>query len=221
VIITPAAPLTHEKLKEVNEFWQALGARVEAMPAELHDTLYGYVSHLPQLLAFAMRPVIKATEHEIAANGTLKRFMRLTSSDKQLWCGIFLLNREIMVQAANRYLDVIHHIRKELASAPEGTPSEDSDAARLSLLPRLISSCLITTVMEAEKKTSLVFVRFAGTGFADMTAPATTEPEEDLEHISNHYAQLTTLLAQLEERLQPIIDALEGGDASALMRALE
>jgi len=221
VIITPSAPLTHAQLQEVNTFWTKLGARVEAMPADMHDTLYGYVSHLPQLLAFAVRPLVHATDAELSASDTLSRFMRLGRSDISLWCGIFLLNRDVVTTATNRYLDVISHIRKELASAPEGTPSEDADIARTALFPRIISSCLITTVMEAEKKSGVVFARFAGTGFADFTSPSTTEPEGDLEHISNHYAQITQMLAALELRLGAIEKALQDGDAVALAKALE
>lgn len=221
VVITPTAPLTHAQLQKVTQFWQALGARVEAMPAELHDTVYGYVSHLPQLLAFAVRPIIDAKEAELQASAPLQKFLRLSNSDIGLWCGIFLLNREVMIASANRYRDVIAHIRKELASAPEGTPSTDSDQSRLSLFPRIVASCLITTVMEAEKKSGVVFMRFAGTGFADVTSPATTAPEADLEHISNHYAQVTALLAKLEARLQNIADALDSEDANALAKALE
>lgn len=221
VVITPSAPLTHDQLQKVTKFWQALGARVEAMPAELHDTVYGYVSHLPQLLAFAVRPIVSASEKEISGNAALSKFLRISHSDIELWCGIFLLNREIMMNVASRYLDVITHIRKELASAPEDVASKDSDQTRLSLFPRIVASCLITTVMEAEKKTSVVFTRFAGTGFADFTTPATTAPDADLEKISDHYAQMTELMAALEARLTNIIDALESESAVALAKALE
>jgi cyclohexadieny/prephenate dehydrogenase len=213
VIITPSAPLSNDQLQKINQFWQALGARVEAMPADLHDTVYGYVSHLPQLLAFALRPILPA--------GELERFMRISHSDAALWSGIFLLNADVIKAALTRYLDVIVHIRRELASAPEGTPSTESDATRLVLFPRVVASCLITTVMEAEKKSGVGFMRFAGTGFADFASPATSAPDEHLEHISNHYLQMAELLAAFEERLEAIHDALVSEDAELLAKTLE
>lgn len=201
VIITPASPLAAEHLKRVNDFWAALGARVEAMPAPLHDMIYGYVSHLPQLLAFAVAPLIQASEEELAADPLLRRFLRLSYSDHRLWDGIFALNHELLSQAVSRYRDVIAHIRRELCSAPQEAPSLSGDVARLSLFPRIVASCLITTVMEAEKQAGIGFVRFSGSGFADFTAPATTDPQQDMEHISTHYQQLADLLSALEARL--------------------
>lgn len=221
VIITPDAPLGHESLQRVTQFWQAMGARVEAMPAELHDTVYGYVSHLPQLLAFAVKPLVAASDAECENNTQLARFLRISDSDKALWSGIFLLNRDIMIAAANRYIDVIVHIRKELGSAPSDATSTETEEARLSLLPRIVSSCLITTVMEAEKKAGFGFVRYAGSGFADFTSPSTTDPEAHLAGISDSYASLIPLIERLEVRLAHIVTALEKEDADLLMERLE
>ncbi len=221
VIITPEAPLSHGQLQQVNQFWQSLGARVEAMPAALHDTIYGYVSHLPQLLVFAAAPLVAASVPETASDAMLARFLRLAASDKVLWSGILLLNREVMLAAVNRYLDVIAHIRRELETAPPDAKTDISDRARLRLLPRLVASCLVSTVMEAEKNAGVGFVRFAGNGFVDVTSPVTSDPEKDLEDISNHHEALVDLLAKFELRLRTIHAALVSEDASLLVRSLE
>ncbi|MDX2073417.1 MAG: prephenate dehydrogenase/arogenate dehydrogenase family protein [Alphaproteobacteria bacterium] len=209
VIITPEVPLTHEQLTLVNRFWEALGARVEAMPAAMHDTIYGYVSHLPQLLAFAAAPVVAADEGELSGNESLTRFLRIANSSHDLWDDIFSLNRDVLLAAIDRYLDVVTHIRKELSSAPADTESAISSSARISFFPRIVSACLITTVMEAEKNAGVPFVRFSGSGFADFTAPATTDPEGELEHISSHYAQIGELLDAFITRLQALRKTLE------------
>lgn len=214
VIITPTAPLSNDQLKKVNQFWQMLGARVEAMPADMHDTVYGYVSHLPQLLAFAVVPILPQDTR-------LERFLRIARSDIELWCGILLLNGGVLEAALSRYMDVIAHIRKELACAPENTPSPENNDVSVVLFPRIVASCLITTVMEMEKKAGISFLRFSGTGFTDFTSPATTEPEGDMELISNHYLQVTELLARFEKRMHAILAALKTGDASRLAKALE
>ena len=221
VIITPESPLSTEQMQRVNAFWQATGARVEAMPAAMHDTIYGYVSHLPQLLVFAAAPLVGASDDELAGDEILARFLRISSSSRALWSGIALLNREVMLAALTRYRDVIAHVRRELSSAPDDAESEISATARLRLLPRILASCLITTVMEAEKKAGIGFVRFSGSGFADVTSPATSDPENDLPHISTHHAQLAALLGEMEARLALIHQALENEDASLLAGSLE
>lgn len=221
VVITPEIPLEQDALQHITQFWQLLGARVEAMPAELHDTIYGYVSHLPQLLAFAVLPLIHPTDDEIGQYPALNTFLRISASDIQLWSGIFLLNREVMLAASHRYLDVISHIRKELENAPEGTERKQGSVARLALFPRIVASCLITTVMEAEKNAGVHFVRYAGSGFADFTHPVMSDPEQDLAHISDYYAELIPLMEALEARLSGIIRALESESASSIAGSLE
>lgn len=223
IIITPDAPPPHEVLQQINQFWQSFGGRVEAMPPLLHDTIYGYVSHLPQLLAFALAPVLMVSEEEEASNEILRRFVRLCHSDVELWCGILLLNAEILHGAISRYLDVLVHIRQELENAPkeENAAVPDESLARTVLVPRIVASCLITTVMEAEKNSGAPFVRYSGSGFADFTSPATSDPEQDMEQISAHYPAVLGLLIKLEERLTDILAAISQEDASLLATGLE
>ncbi len=65
-----------------------MGARVEAMPPHLHDLIYAYVSHLPQLLAFAAAPPLEYSELA-EADGLLQKFLRLSGSNPDLWIDIF------------------------------------------------------------------------------------------------------------------------------------
>ena len=203
VIITPKAPLSAEELQRVSSFWKALGGTVEAMPAEMHDVIYGYVSHLPQLLAFACKEVVSESEN-------LTRFLRISHSDRALWNDIFAANADILGAALDRYIDAISHIHRELTSAPIDAEIQKTNADTGELFARIAAACLATTVMEAEKKAGVPFAKFAGNGFADFVSPATTEPEKDLENISNHYAALIPMLAGYEKallELRPVIPA--------------
>ncbi len=69
--------------------------------------------------------------------------------------------------------------RKRPPKAAQAT--DDELLARIALFPRIAASCLVTTVMEAEKKSGFPFARYAGTGFADFTYPASQPPEDDIE----------------------------------------
>jgi prephenate dehydrogenase len=164
----------------------------------MNDTIYVHVSHMPQLLAYGAKEVIGLGENTAP-------FLRISQSDTKLWCDIFALNSDVLVAALDRYLDAISHIRRELQSPPADTKTQASAAETPMLFARIAASCLITTVMEAEKKAGLPFSRFAGTGFADFVSPATSEPDMDLEHISNHYAALLPMLAAYEAQLQLLI----------------
>ena len=195
VIITPEEPLSNELLRSINQFWQAFGARVEGMPADIHDMIYSYVSHLPQLLAFASGQCISPTPVELDHYQILHKFFRLSGSSPNLWANIIALNHENIAVALDRYLDAVAHIIVELRSAPEGEQSGGNVAiARLELFPRIAASCLITTVMEAEKKAGFAFARYCGTGFADFTSPAMSPPDNDIENIAAHYQEVLVIL---------------------------
>ena len=175
--------------------------------------------------AFAVGEIISPDDIILANYPQLKKFLRLSSSRIELWSGIFRLNQEVISAAIERYIDAIAHIEKELSSAPQqeensansanSANSVDESSAESSsanypkelLFARIAASCLITTVMEAEKKYGLNFARFAGSGFADMTAPAADSPDNDIERISKKYKEIIPLLAQLKSELKNFLKA--------------
>ncbi len=224
IIISPEKPLPEDTLQHVASFWQALGARVEAMPADMHDRIYGYMSHLPQLLAYAATTVVSPHAEELIASPKLRQFVRLYGSDTVLWSNIFCLNKDILLPALDRYLSVITHIINELKTAPaDAAPAKDDaeSLTRTGLFPRIVASCLVTTIMEAEKNAGLSFARYAGGGFSDFSAPSHSTPEEDMEHISTHYQLVIPLLERFENQLLFIRSIIEKNDESLLAESLK
>lgn len=202
IIVTPNEPLSSHVLQAITSFWVGMGARVEAMPAPLHDVIYAYISHLPHLLAFAARGVVTAA-HIRPENMMLKKFLRLSASRAALWSEIFALNRGNMVTALDTYLVALRQIQRELTSAPAGhKESYDDGLVRTTLFPRIAASCLITAVIEAEKQTDFSFARYAGRGFADFTSAAASPPENDLEKISSHNQVVASVVKEYADLLQ-------------------
>ncbi len=227
VIVTPTDPTAVKPIiDKVSEFWRAMDAKVEAMPAHLHDLVYAYVSHLPQLLSFAAAGVLEGRTGDLAdlspETELLKKFLRISHSGAEMWIEIFLLNKTNLMKALNRYLDAVTHIRNELLEPPEDAARQaiapaDVNLAYRGLFPRVAASCLITTVMEAEKKAGFPFARFAGTGFADFTYPASQSPEGDIESISNQYQAVLAVLEDYCNRLNAMQQAIESGDTNNLV----
>jgi len=214
VVVTPTDPKQDYTMQNVTSFWKGLGARCEAMPAALHDLIYAYVSHLPQLLAFAASASIEPLDDLARANDLLQKFLRISASDPDLWIDIFILNRDNILKALDAYLDAVSHIISEFDQAPQdeiATPA-DERLARCALFPRVAASCLITTVMHAEKKAGFSFARYAGTGFADFTCPASQAPEGDIESISNQYKEVVAILKEYTERLKSFRKAINSGE---------
>lgn len=214
VIITPPYPPQGDLLQKITRFWQGLGARLEGMPPELHDMLYAYVSHLPQLLSFGLRGLVQPGESD-----TLARFTRLQHSNPDLWTEIFLLNASPLLSALDRYLDALAHMHKELSQAPAEEKSAPPAAAQ-EMLAHIAAACLATTLMEAEKKSGFGYVRFGGTGLRDFLAPAETSPETHIEAIASHGTAMAAIIARYIESLAALRAALAATDASRLRSLL-
>lgn len=212
VIITPGEPLESTVLQKINGFWSALGARVDAMPPDIHDHVYAHVSHLPQLLAFACRRLgIGTHDPELTA------FTRLQSSNPALWSEIWALNANYMLPALDRYVDATAHIAHELKQAPESADQpQNIPASTARLFARVAASCLITTVMEAEKNAGVPFARYAGSGMADFTSPAMQPPEADIENISHQSAAVAALLDRYIALLGDWRSSIANQDAQSL-----
>lgn len=209
VIITPPQPPSEVIFKKISEFWEKIGAKIEAMPPTLHDLIYAYVSHLPQLIAFCLQEPLGKFFTQIDNNQTYKTFLRITNSNPELWAEIFELNKINILGSLDRYIDVVSHVHNELKTAPEGEESRhDDQLAYTVLFPRIVASCLITTVMEAEKKAGLNFARYAGSGFADITTTAIIAPDSDMEKISTHHQIVGKILDKFLIKLKTFQNTL-------------
>lgn len=209
IIITPNEPPQDDIAKKLTSFWEGMGAKLEGMPAATHDLIYGYMSHLPQLIAFCLEKPLGDYYTKTEISPLYKTFLRISGSDAQLWAEIFELNKENILKGLDRYIDVVTHVHKELMDAPaEEESKNDEQLAYTVLFPRIVASCLVTTVMEAEKNAGFPLARYAGTGFADLVAPALIPPEADIEHISAQYKLVEKILDEFLLRLKLFRSAL-------------
>jgi prephenate dehydrogenase len=196
------------------QFWQELGAYHNFLTADAHDLIYAYVSHLPQLAAFAMASDFLRHLSAESLDANAHNFYRLCGSSPSLWSGIFKHNPHLL-NAAETLLQLVNHMIAELKTGELN--DESTDIARgLKLTPRIVASCLISVVNLAEKKHEMSLARYAGAGFADMTHPAMTDPAQDLELISKHCADVIACLHLYEQKLRDIILALKSDDITQL-----
>ena len=102
---------------EVVETWVAgLGARPVRMPADRHDRLVAFVSHLPQVASTALMGLAASEEADepeilLLAAGGFRDLTRLAASDAALWSSILLANRDRIAEAIDLYVDRLHRLR--------------------------------------------------------------------------------------------------------------
>jgi len=105
VILTPTDRTEPRAVKAVTEFWEAMGARVSALDAPIHDQAVAAISHLPHLVACALVDGVTRFEPaalELAARG-FKDTTRIAASDPDVWTEIFLANRAALATSLDAF----------------------------------------------------------------------------------------------------------------------
>jgi prephenate dehydrogenase len=151
---------------EVLESWiESVGARAVRMPADRHDRLVAFVSHLPQVASTALMSLAateEADEPEILllAAGGFRDLTRLAASDARLWSSILLANRDQIADAIDLYVDRLRSLREDVlgsrGDAVEATFAQAKEARlRLATKPQVKSGVAVFQVEAPDRPGAL------------------------------------------------------------------
>ena len=120
------SPLPEQNLNEglFAEFagWiDAIGARIAMLPAEEHDRLCAWISHVPQMMSTALAAALVeefgAEAPLLAAGGrALREMTRISSSPYSMWRDVAISNRKNLEKALWQVEQRLAHIRENLAT---------------------------------------------------------------------------------------------------------
>lgn len=116
-VVTPTPKTDPLLLQRVIGFWQQLGSTVLQMEAEEHDIVYGAVSHLPHIVAYALVNTIaglqtKSSKDIVSFGGNgFKDMSRLASSEPVMWKDICILNKGAVLDIIERFEDTMDEIK--------------------------------------------------------------------------------------------------------------
>ncbi len=124
VILTPTERTDVKALGLVREIWEELGGEVEYMTPELHDYVFGIVSHLPHAVAFALvDTLIKLSKPDVDLfkypGGGFKDFTRIAKSDPVMWRDIFLANKENVLLAIEGFINSLRELERLIRGEKE------------------------------------------------------------------------------------------------------
>ena len=120
VVLTPQIDIHADALATVRALWEAAGAQVETLDANLHDRVFAAVSHLPHLAAFALVDALAQradgdTYFRFAASG-FRDFTRIAGSNPEMWRDIALANREAVLVELDAYLAALQSLRTAISA---------------------------------------------------------------------------------------------------------
>jgi prephenate dehydrogenase len=102
---------------------ERIGARVASLPAEQHDELCAWISHLPQMISTALAACLVEQFGEEAplleAGGrALREMTRISASPYSMW-------RDIAITNKTNIADVLHKLEQELAHIRENLDTRE------------------------------------------------------------------------------------------------
>ena len=136
VILTPTGVTPEWVSGRVRDFWESLGARVVAMPPDVHDRVVAAVSHLPHIVAYALVAAVAGLEGSplaYAARG-FKDATRIAASDARVWREIFLTNREALSETLRAFRSALDELERLLSAG-------DALEAELDRIRRIREAC--------------------------------------------------------------------------------
>jgi prephenate dehydrogenase len=137
LLTSPPGDAAGPALEKLTAFVSALGAVPRVMKADAHDRLLAFLSHLPQLTASALMAVVgeSAGRDGLAMAGRgLADTTRLASSPADIWRDIAATNADEIGPALDALIEVLHHLRKDLADGDYlGEVFDDAGRWRASL----------------------------------------------------------------------------------------
>ena len=126
-IITPPKGADADKVSDLIDFWEALGAMVETMDAEHHDRVLAVTSHIPHLIAYTIvgtaSDLEEVTRSEVIkySAGGFRDFTRIAASDPTMWRDVFLNNREAVLEMLERFLTDLAFMREAIRAGDGDT----------------------------------------------------------------------------------------------------
>ncbi len=114
-VLTPTSATNPDALNVISSFWDSIGSAVTIMDPLLHDKVFGAVSHLPHMIAYATLNSIASIQGTLFPDSTahvfsppsLKDMTRIASSSPSLWSEICCRNAENLIMMLETYQDEI------------------------------------------------------------------------------------------------------------------
>lgn len=121
LILLPQRETRAAAVRMVRAAWAACGARIVRLDAAEHDAIFGAVSHLPHVVAFALVHLL-ARQRDAKrllgfSGGGLRDTVRIAGSSPEMWRDICIANRAALLPLIDGYVAELKAARRALAAA--------------------------------------------------------------------------------------------------------
>jgi prephenate dehydrogenase len=134
----PEQDLNEGLFAEFTRLVDLVGARVAMLPAEEHDRLCAWISHVPQMMSTALAAALVeefGAEAPLLATGgrALQEMTRISASPYSMWRDVAISNQKNLADALWKVEQRLAHIRENLATRQLAEEFEQAHALRKSV----------------------------------------------------------------------------------------
>lgn len=134
----PEQNLNHGLFAEFAGWIDAIGARIAMLPAQEHDRLCAWISHVPQMISTALAAALVeefgAEAPLLPAGGrALQEMTRISASPYSMWRDVAITNKKNLGDALWRVEQRLAHIRENLATRELAAEFEKAHELRKSV----------------------------------------------------------------------------------------
>ena len=123
LILVPQAETKAAAVRLVRAAWRACGARIVRLQAAEHDAIFGAVSHLPHVAAFALMNLLGQRRDARRllgfSGGGLRDTVRIAGSSPEMWRDICIANRTALLPLIDGYISELETARAALAAGDD------------------------------------------------------------------------------------------------------
>lgn len=123
LILVPQPDTRATAVRLVRAAWLACGARIVRLGAAEHDRIFGAVSHLPHVIAFALVNQLAQSPDARRlfgfSGGGLRDTVRIAGSSPEMWRDICMANRAALLPLIDGYIGELESARAALAAGDD------------------------------------------------------------------------------------------------------
>lgn len=113
-VITPGPNTNEAALKKIIRLWKKVGSTTVLMSPAEHDMIFGTVSHLPHVIAYALVNSIMNTGNNILSHGGrgLRDMTRIALSPPELWRDICASNKKNILKSLMKFSSSVSRLTR-------------------------------------------------------------------------------------------------------------
>lgn len=124
-IIIPRANNKKENIDFINEIANALEfKRISKLNIDEHDEMIGYLSQLTHCIAISLMNAKESEDLALYTGDSFKDLTRIAKINENMWCELFLLNKEKLIIELDNFINEITKLRNAISN-------DDEDAIKM------------------------------------------------------------------------------------------